>query len=117
MNNNSVQAIYKIPARFPPWPDIEPPFKSETEAGEMFARLSCLPSLSQATVVPVEQEQLRFRVGLDVQVGNEEEWEVELWHEFEEPGRWSGVKFAETQEKVVSSDCEPFCEARIDLKW
>ena len=33
---NSVQVIDKIPARFPPWPDINSPFLSETY--KMFAR-------------------------------------------------------------------------------
>jgi hypothetical protein len=93
MNLDSVQAIHKIAARFPPWPDIESLFKSESF--EMFARLSSNPPLGVPTVISAAQGSLHFRAGLDLHVDNKEDWEVELWHNFE--GDWKGNVFEHTK--------------------
>jgi hypothetical protein len=103
-----VQVIHKIAARFPPWPDIEEAFGSETS--EMFARLSCNPPLGQPTVVAAAQKSVTFRLGLDVHSQNKDDWEVELWHDFD-GGEWTSTKFelVKESEEIVCVLCSSCC--------
>src|ERR1700755_3335611 len=91
----TVQDFYKIPERFPHWPQIDPPYG--TKSNEMFAKLVCHPPLGQPTVVPSTATNVTFRVALEVNANSEKSWEVLLWHDLR--GDW--------QESALSQTTDP----------
>jgi hypothetical protein len=109
---DTVQVFYKIPERFPHWPQIDPPFA--TKSDEMFAKLICHPPLGQPTVLSSTTTNVTFRVALEVKANSEKSWEVLLWHNLE--GNWqeSTLNQAADPHNIVSycSNC-PLLSAYI----
>jgi hypothetical protein len=98
---DTVQVFYKIPERFPPWPDIKRLPKEETS--EMHAKLICHPPLGQPTVVPASAKSIQFRVALEVDAASQRNWEVVLWHDLDGLEKWRDNAFDQSLEdsKIV----------------
>jgi hypothetical protein len=88
----TAQIYNKIPDRFPIWPKFDPPFPLNSK--EMFGKLICHPPLGQLTEVPHTATHVTFRVALEVRTGDENDWQVALWHDHK--GEWSQTIFEST---------------------
>jgi hypothetical protein len=86
------QVYFKLPDRFPPWPKYDPPFPLNSK--NMFGKLICYPPLGESTEIPHSAKHVTFRVALEVRTGDENEWDVALWHDH--MGVWTETIFEST---------------------
>jgi hypothetical protein len=100
---DTVQVAYKIPDRFPPWPDINRLPKEETS--EMHAKLICHPPLGHPTVVPESAKSIPFRVVLEIDAASQRNWEVVLWHDLDGSENWKEEAF-----NSISEDSNIVCD-------
>ncbi|KAF2132220.1 glycoside hydrolase family 36 protein [Dothidotthia symphoricarpi CBS 119687] len=69
----------------------------------MYATLTCHPPLGQTTVVGPEKDSVRFTVLLESSAGSQKDWEVALWHNFENDDKWTSSSLTSSPETTLTA--------------
>ena len=62
----------------------------------LFAGVSCDPPLGQSTVIPYDQNEVKFTVAVESSVSfSNQPWEAVIWHNCHSDGHWDGITLKE----------------------